>query len=144
MFYKKEEYKQEIENLFSRNGFLIKLIDPGSHRTIGNIIRYEINNNENEANVLVNISFFESYKNYLNYSEKDLKYFGIKHSFKFSKNLDKLNYFKINDIQFDTKVKNLVEEKGEHISENVIEFIIAKLKNIEFYYKNKDIGIFFV
>lgn len=144
MFYKKEEYKQEIENLFSHNGFLIRLIDPESNRTIGNIIRYEINNSENEANVLVNISFFESYKKYLNYSEKDLKYFGIKHSFKFSKNLDKLNYFKIDDIQFDTKVKNLVEEKNEHISENVIEFIIAKLKNIEFYYKNKNIGIFFV
>jgi hypothetical protein len=144
MFYKKDEYKNEIKKLFDRKGFLIKLIDQKINKTIGNIIRYEINNNNEKTNILVNISLFNSYKNYFKYSEKDLKFFGIKHAFKNENDLDKLLYIDIDDPEFDSSITKFILDKDEKIDKLVIEFVIAKLKNIKFYYKNKNIGMFLV
>lgn len=144
MFYNKEEYKSEISKFFDKNGTIIKLIDPDTKKLIGNLLRYEINSSNELVSIFVSISLFDDYKNNKNlfYTIKNLRYFGIKHMFKNEKNILKMEKFNINDKNFNELFLNKIKLKIKN--DEIINFILNKIKNINNYYKNKDIIMFFM
>ena len=87
MFYTNEEYK-ELLNIFlnERKGNIIKLKQK-NNQIIGNLIRAEIKNDDDQAIVIINIALNDRYFNHINdklkYSIKNLKYFSIKHILNF-------------------------------------------------------------
>lgn len=139
MFYTNIDYKETMNKFISKNGSIIKLIDPKTGKIIGNLIRHELNNDIDEASILINISLFDENENFKKYSFKNLKYFGIKHSLKKETNVKtKIKYFKINENNFDKEIINFL--KNYKLSnEEVNLFIIEKIKKIKSYYKNKNI-----
>jgi hypothetical protein len=141
MFYTNEEYKDLMRYFFLRNGMIIKLIDPDTKTNIGNLIRYELINSKYEAIILINVSLFDENENFKKYSLKDLKYFGIKRTFKKESNLSSLEdlvRIEITNDDFDDKIEFFLKN-NKLTNKEVKSFIIEKIKNIKSYYRNKNI-----
>jgi hypothetical protein len=112
MFYTNEEYK-ELLNIFlnERKGNIIKLKQKND-QIIGNLIRAEIKNDDDQAIVIINIALNDRYFNHINdklkYSIKNLKYFSIKHILNFD--IDKCTDDSLINIENEEQIVNYISE----------------------------------
>jgi hypothetical protein len=145
MFYTNEEYK-ELLNIFlnKRKGNIIKLKQKND-QIIGNLIRAEIKNDDDQAIVIINIALNDRYFNHINdklkYSIKNLKYFSIKHILNFD--IDKCSDDSLINIENEEEIVNYINEFNFSDYE-IDKYVLKNIVNVKKYYKNKRIGLFLI
>jgi hypothetical protein len=158
MFIKKEKIKESVNNLIKNHG-IIKKIRNDSGKLIGYFVRTEIKNDPECVMVGLNISFNKKYlmNSKINNSffyPGEYKYFAIEHLSKSEEKISQNKFIKtcdLSEFNFDT-LNELYQNyyldwcHGSNETENnkILEFIFTSIKNIENYYKNKKIIIFFI
>lgn len=145
MFYTNEEYK-ELLNIFlnKRKGNIIKLKQKND-QIIGNLIRAEIKNDNDQAIVIINIALNDRYFNHINdklkYSIKNLKYFSIKHILNFD--IDKCTDDSLINIENEEEIVNYISEFNFSDYE-IDKYVLKNIVNVKNYYKNKRIRLFLI
>lgn len=145
MFYTNEEYK-ELLNIFlnKRKGNIIKLKQKND-QIIGNLIRAEIKNDDEQAIVIINIALNDRYFNHINdklkYSIKNLKYFSIKHILNFD--IDKCTDDLLINIENEEEIVNYISEFNFSDYE-IDKYVLKNIVNVKNYYKNKRIRLFLI
>lgn len=145
MFYTNEEYK-ELLNIFlnKRKGNIIKLKQKDD-QIIGNLIRAEIKNDNDQAIVIINIALNDRYFNHINdklkYSIKNLKYFSIKHILNFD--VDKCSDDALINIENEEEIVNYINEFNFSDYE-INKYVLKNIVNVKNYYKNKRIRLFLI
>lgn len=145
MFYTNEEYK-ELLNIFlnKRKGNIIKLKQKDD-QIIGNLIRAEIKNDNDQAIVIINIALNDRYFNRVNdklkYSIKNLKYFSIKHILNFD--VDKCSDDALINIENEEEIVNYINEFNFSDYE-INKYVLKNIVNVKNYYKNKRIRLFLI
>lgn len=145
MFYTNEEYK-ELLNIFlnKRKGNIIKLKQKND-QIIGNLIRAEIKNDDDQAIVIINIALNDRYFNHINdklkYSIKNLKYFSIKHILNFD--MDKCTDDSLINIENEEQIINYISEFNFSDYE-IDKYVLKNIVNVKNYYKNKRIRLFLI
>lgn len=145
MFYTNEEYK-ELLNIFlnERKGNIIKLKQK-NNQIIGNLIRAEIKNDDDQAIVIINIALNDRYFNHINdklkYSIKNLKYFSIKHILNFD--IDKCTDDSLINIENEEGIVNYISEFNFSDYE-IDKYVLKNIVNVKNYYKNKRIRLFLI
>lgn len=145
MFYTNEEYK-ELLNIFlnKRKGNIIKLKQKND-QIIGNLIRAEIKNDDDQAIVIINIALNDRYFNHINdklkYSIKNLKYFSIKHILNFD--IDKCTDDSLINIENEEEIVNYISEFNFSDYE-IDKYVLKNIVNVKNYYKNKRIRLFLI
>jgi hypothetical protein len=145
MFYTNEEYK-ELLNIFlnERKGNIIKLKQKND-QIIGNLIRAEIKNDDDQAIVIINIALNDRYFNHINdklkYSIKNLKYFSIKHILNFD--IDKCTDDSLINIENEEQIVNYISEFNFSDYE-IDKYVLKNIVNVKNYYKNKRIRLFLI
>jgi hypothetical protein len=145
MFYTNEEYK-ELLNIFlnKRKGNIIKLKQKND-QIIGNLIRAEIKNDDDQAIVIINIALNDRYFNHINdklkYSIKNLKYFSIKHILNFD--IDKCTDDSLINIENEEGIVNYISEFNFSDYE-IDKYVLKNIVNVKNYYKNKRIRLFLI
>jgi hypothetical protein len=145
MFYTNEEYK-ELLNIFlnERKGNIIKLKQKND-QIIGNLIRAEIKNDDDQAIVIINIALNDRYFNHINdklkYSIKNLKYFSIKHILNFD--IDKCTDDSLINIENEEGIVNYISEFNFSDYE-IDKYVLKNIVNVKNYYKNKRIRLFLI
>lgn len=145
MFYTNEEYK-ELLNIFlnNRKGNIIKLKQKND-QIIGNLIRAEIKNDDDQAIVIINIALNDRYFNHINdrlkYSIKNLKYFSIKHILNFD--IDKCTDDSLINIENEEEIVNYINEFNFSDYE-IDKYVLKNIVNVKNYYKNKRIRLFLI
>lgn len=167
MYVKTEQIKIATENLLKNHGF-IKRIYGKDTKPVGFLIRKEIENTDESASVLFNISFnYQLYNAYRNLYKKkfnldEYKFFAIKHTENSTDDSKMEGHVVLNTN--DEDIDNIMEEKLEDYlthyfnviyliygndcfkdiySNKNIKYIKDLILNVKNYYKNKKINVYF-